>query len=549
MAEVTYKAAKYLRLSRADDSGVESDSIQNQRKMLDSFIASQPDIEAVCERVDDGISGVIFDRKAFKEMMADIEAGTINCVIVKDLSRLGREYIETGRYLRRIFPAYGVRFIAVNDNIDTLRDSGDDLIVSVKSIINDAYCRDISVKTRSALGIKRENGDYVGAFPVYGYRKSPDDKNLLVVDEYPAGVVRDIFRMKLEGLSALKISEELNSRGILSPMEYKKSRGLPHGKNGFCNHEGAKWSATAIIRILQDATYTGTLLQGRQGTVNYKIKDIIKKPQNEWIRTENAHEAIIKPLDFDLAQRIMQLDTRTTPGGKSVYLFSGVLICGCCGARMTRKTNTVCGKKYHYYYCPTTKKRGCPTTQMVKESDLIGCVLENIKAHIANVASLDAILSGTEGQRAASAIANQYRTAISDNKAQLAHITGFKSKLYENMVSGVISKEDYKSLKAGYSEDEERLRAAIEKLDAELSDVLSGTGERLKWIENFKRFDELTELDRRTVVNLIQSIKIISKDELQITFNYQLEYDTARSLVENTTESGLRERTLSEGVA
>ena len=158
-----YKAVKYIRLSYTDDKDNESDSVTNQRKLLDSFIESHPDMEAISEKVDDGWSGILFDRPAFKEMMAEIEAGTVNCVIVKDLSRLGRDYIETGRYLRRIFPAYGVRFIAINDNIDTLKDSGDDLVVSVKNIINDAYCHDISVKTRSALSVKRNNGDYVGA--------------------------------------------------------------------------------------------------------------------------------------------------------------------------------------------------------------------------------------------------------------------------------------------------------------------------------------------------------------------------------------------------
>ncbi|MCL2776035.1 MAG: recombinase family protein, partial [Oscillospiraceae bacterium] len=175
MSEKLYKAAKYIRLSYTDDKTNESDSVANQRKMLDNFIGNQSDFETVAEYVDDGITGIIFDRPAFKEMMTDIESGKINCVIVKDLSRLGREYIETGRYLRRIFPAYGVRFIAINDNIDTLKDSGDDLVVSVKSIINDAYCRDISVKTRSALNVKRENGDFVGACPVYGYKKSAEN--------------------------------------------------------------------------------------------------------------------------------------------------------------------------------------------------------------------------------------------------------------------------------------------------------------------------------------------------------------------------------------
>ena len=171
MSEAIYRAAKYIRLSYTDDKTNESDSVANQRKLLDSYIESQPDIEVVEEYVDDGVSGIIFDRPAFKQMMADIEKGKIDCVIVKDLSRFGREYIETGRYLRRIFPAYGVRFIALNDNIDTLKDSGDDLVVSVKSIINDAYCRDISVKTRSALDVKRDNGDFVGV-AAFGVRQT-----------------------------------------------------------------------------------------------------------------------------------------------------------------------------------------------------------------------------------------------------------------------------------------------------------------------------------------------------------------------------------------
>ena len=542
MSETTYKAAKYIRLSYTDDKKDadgkkieknESDSVQNQRKMLDSFIESQPDIETVEEYVDDGVSGIIFDREAFKKMMTDIEAGKINCVIVKDLSRLGREYIETGRYLRRIFPAYGVRFIALNDNLDTLKDSGDDLVVSVKSIINDAYCRDISVKTRSALTVKRGNGDYVGACPVYGYKKSDADKNLLAVDEYPASVVRDIFRMKIEGMAAARIADALNALGVLSPYQYKKDRGLPHPKKGYADKADAKWSPTTVIRILNDETYTGALIQGRQGTLNYKIKDLIDKPESEWTRTENAHEAIVPKRDFDLAQRIIRLDTRTAPGGDKVYIFSGILICGCCGARMTRKSvPNKNGGKYHYYYCPTTKKRGCEDAAQVKETELAECVLESVKAHIAYVTSLESVLAGSDGQKAAAALAKQHETQIAENERQLDQIGGFKSSLYENMINGVLSKEDFKALKTKYTDDEQRLRDAILTLRQEQGDVLAGKGERLRWIEHFKRFEGLTEIDRRTVANLIQNIRVVSKTELAITFNYQSEYDSALALLQ-----------------
>ena len=251
-----FKATAYIRLSYTDDRSSESDSVSNQRRLIENFVERNPDIEVVSEKIDDGYSGIIFDRPAFKEMMQDITDGNINCVIVKDLSRLGREYIETGRYLRRVFPAYGVRFIAITDNIDTAHDSsGDDLTVSVKNIMNEAYCRDISIKTRSSLDVKRRNGDFVGAFTVYGYMKSEDNKNQLVPDPYASRVVRDIFRMRLEGASASKIAAELNRLGILSPLAYKKNNGLPYAKKGYADKADCKWSATTIIRILQDETY------------------------------------------------------------------------------------------------------------------------------------------------------------------------------------------------------------------------------------------------------------------------------------------------------
>ena len=265
-----YQATSYIRLSYTDDRSSESDSVTNQRKLIENFIERNPDIEIISEKIDDGYSGIIFDRPAFKEMMQDITDGKINCVIVKDLSRLGREYIETGRYLRRVFPAYGVRFIAITDNIDTAHEnSGDDLTVSVKNIMNEAYCRDISIKTRTSLDIKRRNGDFVGAFPVYGYMKSEENKNLLVPDPYAARVVQDIFRMRLDGTSALRIATVLNDMGILSPLAYKKNNGFPYAKHGYTDKEDCKWSATTVIRILQDETYTGALVQGKQGTPHY----------------------------------------------------------------------------------------------------------------------------------------------------------------------------------------------------------------------------------------------------------------------------------------
>lgn len=552
MPEIKYQAAKYIRLSYTDDKDNESDSVANQRKFLDSFIENHPDIMAVSEKVDDGVSGVIFDRKAFKEMMAEIKDGKINCVIVKDLSRLGREYIETGRYLRSIFPAYGVRFIAVNDNIDTLYDDGDFLTVSVKNVVNDAYSRDISIKTRSALNAKRKRGDYVGACPVYGYKKDIENHNLLVIDEYPASVVRDIFHMKIEGMSAKQIAQTLNDLGVLSPMAYKRDRGLPHPKKGFADKPDSKWSATAIIRILKDETYTGTLIQGKQGTLNHKLKNLIDKPPAEWKRVESTHEAIIHRQDFDLAHRVMRLDTRTSPNGNTVYCFSGILICGCCGNRMTRKTVVYKDRKYFYYYCPTGKKNGCADSIMLKEDALCGCVLESVKSHIANIVSLESILAGSDGQKAALELARRYEAQIVENERQLAHVRTLKATLYENMVVGKLDTNEYKEYKAAYIADDARLNAAIEKLRQQQDDALVGKSERLRWMAHFKRFEGLTAIDRRMTASLIQSICVIGKSELQITFNYQDEYAKVLALIQRVchfSEANTAQPPATKGVA
>ena len=523
-----FQATAYLRLSYTENHENESDSIANQKKLIEDYLKGHPDIELVSEKVDDGYSGILFDRPAFQEMMQDIMEGRVNCVIVKDLSRLGREYIETGRYLRRIFPAYGVRFIAINDNIDTAHEhAGDDLNISMKNLINDAYCHDISVKTRSALEVKRKKGDYVGACPVYGYRKSEENRNQLVVDEYAARVVRDIFRAKIDGRSAKRIADELNALGVLSPLAYKISRGLPHPKGGFADRPDAKWSATTVIRILQDEIYTGTLVQGRQGTYNHKLRNVIQKPDEEWIRVKDAHEAIIRKRDFDLVQHIMGLDTRTAPEGEKVYLFSGLLVCGCCGARMTRKTNTVGGKKYIYYHCPTGKKHGCTHPVMLREDDLTQCVLASVQAHIKNVVSVDELLNSISEETINRELVAGCKAQIAENRAQLEQIGVFKAGLYENFVKGMLDKAEYKSLRDGYTERMEELRSAIDQLRQEMERVTDRTSERQKWAQQFREFSNMTELDRRAVVTLIQSIRIISKTELKITFRYQMEYDAA----------------------
>ncbi len=531
-----FKAIKYIRLSYTDDKTVESNSVSNQRKLIDDFIAQHPEIEAVAEKVDDGYSGVLYDRPAFMEMMELIKSGQANCVIVKDLSRLGREYIETGRYLRRVFPAYGVRFIAINDNLDTLTEKADEITVSVKNIMNEAYSRDISVKTRTALGIKRRSGDFVGAFTVYGYLKTGESHKSLIVDTFAANVVRDIFRKRLDGYSAYHIAEELNRAGILSPLAYKRSNGLPYAKGGYADKEDCKWSATTVIRILSDEIYTGTMVQGKQSTPHFKLKELETKPSSEWIRVEGTHEAIIDKADFDLVQRLKQLDTRTAPQSDRVYLFSGVLICGCCGGRMTRKTNRYKGKEYFYYFCPAGKKGGCTSSSMIKESDLTECVRTSLKAHINSVTSLNSIINGVSRERINRELVNEYTGYIKSNEEQLARVENFKRNLYESLVSGALSKEEFLQYKQDYSAKAEEIKAAIQSWNDKLTEALENRGDRNRWINHFLQFSEMEDIDRSMVARLIQSIVINADKSVNIRFNYQDEYQKVTAFINQMSD-------------
>lgn len=534
-----YKATAYLRLSYTDDRSAESDSISNQRKLIQDFLVQHPEIELASERIDDGYSGIVFDRPAFQQMLNDIKNGIIDCVIVKDLSRLGREHIDTSRYLRQVFPAFGVRFISITDHIDTAAEhTGDDLVLSVKSILNDNYCRDISIKTRSALQTKRQSGAYVGACPIYGYRRDPKDKNHLVPDEYAAQVVRDIYRRRIDGASAAHIADELNRLGVLSPLAYKISRGLPHPSGGYADHPDAKWSAVTVIRILRDETYIGTLIQGRETTHNYKLKNLVKKPPEDWARTENAHEAIISRQDFQLVQRLAQLDTRTAPGTDLVYLFSGLLVCDCCGGRMTRKVNTYKGRKYVYYRCPTGKAHGCGHPVMIREDVLTQCVLTILQTHIKSVISLEELLDNISEERINRSLIESYKAQIMENEAQLSQMISYKGSLYENFVNQIISKEEYKSMSRHYTAQAEQLQESISMLHQEMEQTLDNSNSRLKWVQQFREFETMTELDRRAVVTLVQSIRVISKAEIKINFRFQDEYDSTLKMLSSCKEAG-----------
>ena len=355
MVTKKYIAAAYLRLSVEDGEKQESNSIQNQRNLIADFVEKKPEINLITEMVDDGYSGVNFDRPAFQAMLKEIKSGTINCVIVKDLSRFGRNYIESGKYLERIFPALGVRFISVNDGIDSINQTMEEnqMMIPFKNLMNDSYSRDISVKIRSELDMKRRKGEYIGSFAPYGYQKDPLDKNHLIPDLKTALAVKNIFRWHRMGFSADRIAQRLNLRKIPSPLAYQKQNQDMSWDTSICSE--LSWSAQAVYRILKNEVYLGHMVQGKKEKPNHKIKTYIPKPPDAWFRAENTHEPLIREWEFSLSQKLLS-GFRASKGEYFEYPLSGLMVCADCGSSMVHRTSTYKDKHYCYYICSGYKK-------------------------------------------------------------------------------------------------------------------------------------------------------------------------------------------------
>ena len=533
-----WNATLYLRLSRDDGDKEESGSITGQRELLRDYISQHPELREYAIRIDDGFSGSTFERPGFQKMIEDVKAGRTDCIIVKDLSRFGRNYLDAGEYIEKIFPFLGVRFIAVNDNYDSLgeKKSSDDLIIPFKNLINEAYCRDISMKIRSQLEIKRKNGQFLGSFAAFGYLKDEQDKNKLVVDQYAADIVRDIFKWKLEGISPQDIADALNKLGILSPMEYKRSLGMKY-TTSFKTSAKAAWSAGTVIRILKNPIYTGVLIQGKETTPSYKVHKRIAKDKSEWTVIENSHEAIISGIDFDSVQKVLKCDTRRSPDDKAVGLFSGMLFCGDCGASMIRKTVPAGEKKYVYYVCSAHKQDKSCSPHRMRDTTLEEIVLDSLRQHIREVVNMSELLDITDTAPLRTAQAQKVQRQLDKKREEYEKLQKLLMSLYENLADGVIDREEYARLKASFTARADEAEKQMDALRESLNDIQSHGTENV-WMNEFIKRQELAELDRAVVVALIDKILIHSNDVVEIIYRWQDEFAWQLDILRS---AGLRE--------
>jgi len=536
------KTGSYLRLSREDGDKLESDSIKNQRELIKEYAAQHESIHLIEEYVDDGFSGTTYERPDFQRLITDIKAGKINCIIVKDLSRMGRNYIETGRYLEKIFPLMGVRVISILDNYDSFNSDSeyDKIIIPFKNLINDSYCRDISAKIRSQFDVKRKNGKFIGSFASYGYKKDPEDNNHLVIDPYAADIVRMIFRMKLAGSNQQRIAEKLNSMGILPPAEYKRSQGYNYDC-GYRTGKNPKWEITSINRILVNEIYTGTMVQGLNRKINYKVKRSQAVPKDEWIRVENTHEPIIEKELFDTVQRLLQLETRTAPDKGEIYLFSGLVVCGDCGQNMVRRKVKKNGKDYAYLHCRTHKKgEGCSPHQISAEKlELI--VLSAIQVQIELLVRAESILKTIDYIPEEQTFVKTVTCQIEELDKEIERYQALEAQAYSDKKDAVITDDEYHMITKRFSYKLNDLTEKKNQLQDTKIQLLKNKIHLKPWIQDFKKYRNIEKLDRSLVVELIDRIIVYDKTNIFIQFRHRDEIQEILSLSEVESVQGLED--------
>lgn len=506
------QTALYMRLSRDDENEGESNSISTQRLLLRRY-AEQNNLPVVDEYIDDGYSGTNFDRPGFQRMIQDIEAGTVNCVITKDLSRLGRNYLLTGQYMELYFPSHGVRYIAIDNGVDSEKQDANEFTPFL-NIINEWYCRDISRKVQRALQAQFENGAHYAAYAPIGYKKDPQTKGHLLIDEETRWIVEKVYAMALQGGGAAKITRALIEQQIPTPawLNFQRYGTFAHIFNGKQESKRYEWTVAQVKSILHDETYIGNSIHNRQTNISFKNKKRVRKPKEEWKRVEGTHEAIISKDVFDRVQQ--QIDTRRRQQkDRTTQIFSGLLKCADCGWSMRFGTNNQNKTPYSHYDCSQYGQMGkirC-SAHYIRYDVLYAYVLSRLQywtktVHQDEEKTLRRLLKMCSGEHG---ISNQ-RTLSEVQRAEkrLASLDNLLAKIYEDRISGEITERNFSMLSQKYQQEQEALQEKIQAWKSQLDNTKQQTEGVEKWIDLVKQYSNPTELTATLLNALIEKIVI-----------------------------------------
>lgn len=500
-----YRCALYARLSKEDGDKPESDSILNQTQMLEDFCLHRNDLTIAAVYSDDGYTGTSFDRPDFKRMLADIDLGKIDCIIVKDLSRFGRDYIDTGLYLERILPEKKVRFIAVNDGIDSINGPYD-MLLPVKNIFNAQYAKDISRKIKSSFDTKRQQGQFIGAFCSYGYEKDPENHNHLVIDENAAVVVRRIFNMYEHGMGKDAIARSLNSENIPCPSEYKRLLGANY-KNGLKSEGTTYWTYSTVARILSNRMYAGDMVQGKYHRADMHGK-AHKQDKKQWITAAGTHEPIIETAQWDRVQQLLNERTGNISFSTPNPL-SGFVKCGDCGHGMVHRGKA----EKAYYNCGTYDRYGpsiC-SKHRISAPKLEQIILDDLNIVLSEIGSLSAF---SMPQAIVKVKRDEEKARLNE---AISRISKLRQGVYEDYKDGILSKEDYLTYQLDYETKEKQLKAQLAQ-----AEMINDSEDIIKkaWISKLIKNGKLESLDRTTVVETIERINVYEDGHIEIRYKF-----------------------------
>jgi DNA invertase Pin-like site-specific DNA recombinase/prefoldin subunit 5 len=519
--------AIYIRLSREDArSNDESESVSNQRAIIEKHIANfndGDDYVIVNEYVDDGISGTTDEeRDSFQDMLRDIQSGRVNCVIVKDLARSFRNYSDQGYYLDDWFPRHNVRFISMfHQPLDSYKDPRNmrSIAVPIQGVMNENHCAETSDKVRQVFDMKRGNGEHIGSFAPFGYLKHPDDKNALIVDETAAAVVKDIFKMFLDGMSKNAIVHTLNDHGVHCPAAYKREvLKLKYTNPSLDPAKKPLWTATSVTSVLKNRMYCGDMVQGRYRMISYKVHIQEKVPEEDWIIIENTHEAIIERPVFDKVQELLKRDTRTGPQQNKLYLFSGFLRCADCGKAMARSEV----RGFVYYFCRTYKdqsKTAC-TKHSIKHDRLEAAVLYAVQRQVYNTIHYANTIASINKAPLVKSQSDKIQAAISQKEKELAKVTRYKQAVWQDWKDGEISHMDYRHLREDYETQAQELMQVIETLRAEQAGLEKGINAENPVLVTFRQFENIDKLTREVLIELVEQIKVYDNGNISVKFKF-----------------------------
>ena len=509
-----YQAALYIRLSKEDENEGPSESVTNQKSLLDEFVKNNR-LSVYDVYIDDGYSGTNFDRPAFQRMIGDIEAGKVNMVITKDLSRLGRDYIMTGHYMERYFPEKRVRYISLLDGIDTGVESTANDITPFRAIMNDMYAKDISRKIKSVKRDKQRKGQFIGGKPVYGYKMHPTEKNKIVVDEEAAVVVRRIFAMALDGISCRKIAAKLNEEGVPTPAAYA---GLTVPNPG--PYTGL-WSSERISEMLQNETYIGNMVQGRTIKISYKSRKYLKQDRENWVVVEGTHEPLVDNETFQKVRMLVN-SRRHTRSRTYDFLLKGLIFCHECGyplAVLNRKN--AAGEDVLYFVCRTYQrftKAGVCTCHSIKEKTVTDAIIAKVRE------VCEACLNPRELlPMAQEAVEQAQNENAPENEMQaiqnkIDSLTANLDKMYMDRLSGLLAETDFERIYQRVKMERAVLEDKLKVLEAQKECPVS-TEDRARAL--VQKYMDSAFTNRELLVSLIQRVELTEEKQIIIKFRFR----------------------------